>query len=58
MAIEVKELIIKGSVGQSDHPAAAAAPAQGNNNSVSSTEDMVNACVEKILEILKEKNER
>ena len=58
MAIEIKELIIKGSVGQSDHTAGMAAAQTGGNNNVSPNEELINSCVEKILQILKEKNER
>lgn len=55
--IEVRELIIKAIImqsgsgkGQSGTPA--------SNNSVSGNEDIIKACIEKVVEILKEKNER
>ena len=55
--IEIRELIIKAVVlqngsgkGDSGTPDSA--------NSVSAKEDLIKACVEKVIEILKEKNER
>lgn len=62
MAIEIRELIIKASV---SHGAAGAGTAAGadpsagsNNNGVAPGDELVSACVERILEILKEKHER
>jgi Family of unknown function (DUF5908) len=59
MPIEIKELIIKASVGAGGAGAGGGDQATStSNNSVSPSEELVNTCVEKILEILKEKNER
>ncbi|HYF32555.1 MAG TPA: DUF5908 family protein [Chitinophagaceae bacterium] len=66
MCIEIRELIIKASVSaggqQPGGPAApggaAAGQAGGDNNGVSGSEEMISTCIEKILEILREKNER
>jgi len=60
MPIEIKELIIKASVTAGGGAGGAGADqgvASGNNN-VSPTEELVNTCVERILEILKDKHER
>jgi hypothetical protein len=59
MAIEIKELIIKASVGAGGAGAGGGEQAGStSNNNLSPTEELVNTCVEKILEILKEKHER
>jgi uncharacterized protein DUF5908 len=55
--IEVRELLIKAIIVQSG----GTKPASGSsasNNSVSGNEDIIKACVDKVIEILKEKNER
>jgi len=58
MPIEIRELVIKATIvpegPSAEHPGAAA----GQNNGLSSAEELINTCVEKVLEILKEKNER
>ncbi len=58
MPIEVRELVIKATVVQEGTGGAVSAPSQNTNNNVSSREEIITACVEKILEILKEKNAR
>jgi len=61
MAIEIRELIIKASVshGAAGAGAAAGDPSAGSgNNGVAPGDELVAACVERILEILKEKHER
>jgi len=60
MAIEIRELIIKASVSHGAAGAGAAAdPSAGSsNNGVAPGDELVSACVERILEILKEKHER
>ncbi|MEP7251933.1 MAG: DUF5908 family protein [Ginsengibacter sp.] len=58
MPIEVRELIIKATVVQEGNTAAAAAPSSNTNNNVSANEEIITACVEKVLEILKEKDAR
>jgi hypothetical protein len=59
MALEVRELVIKAVV----VPEGAAGGAAGSggssgNNDASPNEELIKACVEKILDILKEKNGR
>jgi len=57
MPVEVRELVIKATVsGENNSQAAAQGNASGSNSAPG--EDMIKACVEKVLEILKEKNER
>jgi hypothetical protein len=58
MPIEIKELIIKTSVSASGGTEGSGQATSTANNNVSPSEEMVNTCVERILEILKEKNER
>ena len=58
MPIEVRELIIKATVVQDGTAGAISAPSSNSNNNVSSSEEIITACVEKILEILKEKDGR
>ncbi|HTE22906.1 DUF5908 family protein [Flavitalea sp.] len=57
MPIEIRELIIKATVVQDD-AAGGATPAGAENNSVSPNEEIVNICIQRIMEILKDKNER
>jgi hypothetical protein len=57
MPIEVRELVIKATVSQED-AGGEAAPADSSNNSVAPNEEIVNICIQRVLEILKEKNER
>jgi hypothetical protein len=56
MSLEIRELIIKATV-VPEGGANAGAAASGNGNAAPG-EEMINTCVEKILEILKEKNGR
>ena len=58
MPIEVRELVIKATVQQSGSAGSSGASASSNNNAVSGNQEIINLCVEKILEILKERNER
>jgi len=58
MPIEVRELIIKATVTQEGAGGATSAPSSNTNNNVSPSEEIITACVEKILEILKEKDAR
>lgn len=57
MTLEVRELIIRATVVQEQEGAGGGA-GSGSNNDVSPNEEMIVACVEKILEILKMKNDR
>jgi proline dehydrogenase len=55
MPIEVRELVIKAVVTQDSAGGASGDAPQANGNS---QEEIIQACVEKIMDILKEKNER
>ena len=60
MPIEVRELVIKATVlpkGSSSSEGGKTEHSQ-TNNSVSSQEEIVKACLERVLEILKDKHER
>jgi hypothetical protein len=59
MPIEIRELVIKATVDQS-HGATggASAPGKGSQSNSSPAEELIKECVEKVLAILKEKNER
>lgn len=57
MPLEVRELIIKATVTQDGSGAAAAAPTGGNNGN-STSEEQLKQTLEKILDTLKDKNER
>ena len=57
MPVEVRELIIKATVGQEP----ATGPSQstpGANNEMTPSQEIIQTCVEKVLEIIKEKLER
>ncbi len=57
MPVEIRELVIKATVEQNGAGASGAASSSAGSNS-SPGEDMIKTCVEKVLEILKDKNER
>jgi hypothetical protein len=56
MPIEIRELVIKATVTQEAGNERGGTPSSSNNGSPG--EDIIKICVEKVLEILKEKNER
>jgi len=59
MPIEIRELVIKATVDQSqDGTGGAVAPGKGVSSTSSPGEDLIKQCVEQVLAILKEKNER
>ncbi len=58
MPIEIRELVIKATVVQEGNTGATSAPSSNSNNNVSANEEIITVCVEKIMEILKEKNVR
>lgn len=58
MPIEVRELVIKATVAPEGTGGAVSVPSENTNNNVSANEEIITACVEKILEILKEKDAR
>lgn len=59
MPLEIRELIIKAGVGTGDGADSAAVPSAGEgSNSTDAQEQLVQQCIEKVLEILKEKLER
>jgi hypothetical protein len=57
MPIEVRELVIKATITQEDGSGPMAG-SSSSNNTVSDKEEIISICVEKILEILKDKGER
>lgn len=58
MPIEVRELVIKATITDDGNRNQVSAPSVNTNNNVSSNEEIITACVEKVLEILKEKDAR
>lgn len=56
MALEVRELVIKASVGTNG--AAQNSPAENSSSNLSNEHEIIKRCVEMVLEILKEKAER
>lgn len=57
MPLEIRELVIKASVGDAQGTPHADSTSSGGGGEQEQT-ILVNLCVEKVLEILKEKNER
>lgn len=55
MPIEVRELVIKAVVTQDNPNGQSAGSSRGSGGS---QEEIIQACVEKVMDILKEKNER
>jgi len=59
MPIEIRELVIKATVdGAQGSANGTNAPGKGTSSSHSPGEDLIKECVDKVLAILKEKNER
>jgi hypothetical protein len=58
MAIEVRVLEIKASVMQEGANGKLSQANSPTNNSVMPNEEIINSCIEKVLEILKDKHER
>jgi hypothetical protein len=59
MPIEIRELIIKATVVQESGAVGATQTGSGSgNNDASPNEELIKTCVEKVLEIIKEKNGR
>lgn len=59
MPIEIRELVIKATVDQSQGAGGGTgAPGKGSSSNSSPGEDLIKECVEKVLAILKDKNER
>lgn len=60
MPIEIRELVIKATVTPSggSQASGSANASSGDDNNVSSQEEIISVCVEKIMAILKEKHER
>ncbi|WP_214227662.1 DUF5908 family protein [Pedobacter sp. B4-66] len=57
MPIEIRELIIKATIVQDGNPASRNSNSV-QNNGVSPSEEVIKVCIEKVLEILKERDER
>lgn len=59
MPVEIRELVIRATISQDDKGGNSQQPSQGmEDNDVPSNEQLLNMCVEKVLEILKEKHGR
>jgi hypothetical protein len=56
--LEVRTIIIKATVVGEKDGESAGDGSEGSNNDVSPNEQLITSCVEKILEILKDKNDR
>lgn len=57
MPIEIRELVIKATIAQEQDTTAGSAATRATGNE-SPAEALVNTCVEKVLEIIKERNGR
>jgi hypothetical protein len=59
MPIEIRELVIKATVDQSQGSGSGTgATGKGSQSNSAAGEDLIKECVDKVLAILKEKNER
>lgn len=58
MPIEVRELVIKAIVEQESGGGVSGRTASSTDNSVSHDEEMIKICVEKVLEIIRQRDER
>ena len=57
MPVEIRELVIKAAVVQ-DKGEESRSPDTTSNNSLTPSQELINACIEKTIELLKDKNER
>ena len=57
MPIEIRELVIKATITQ-ESSSGGATGSGSSNNALSDKEEIINTCVERVLDILKEKTER
>ena len=57
MPVEIRELVIKAHVSQ-DKNEVAKSDDTTSNNTVTSSQELITACIEKIMEIQKDKKER
>ena len=58
MPIEIRELIIKATVTQDDNSVTSMSTQPSLDNGQSPNEQIINICIEKILDILKDKKDR
>ncbi|MBL7697822.1 MAG: hypothetical protein JNK79_06670 [Chitinophagaceae bacterium] len=58
MPIEIRELVIKATVVSDNSAEEPGQSGSSTNNSIAPSEELINMCVEKVLEILKDKHER
>jgi len=58
MSIEIRELVIKATLAQDDKSGPQPSATSQSSNASSNNEQLINTCVERILEILKSKNQR
>ena len=58
MPIEIRELVIKATLSQDNKSGAQPSANSDSSNAPKNNEELINTCVEKILEILKSKNQR
>jgi hypothetical protein len=58
MPIEIRELIIRATVSQNSSAAAQNTATSQSGNAATSNDQIISTCVEKVLEILKSKNQR
>jgi hypothetical protein len=56
--LEIRELVIRATIVPEGSGSQASPATSSHNNNVSPNEELINTCVEKILEIIKEKNGR
>jgi hypothetical protein len=58
MPIEIRELVIKATISQDSSAASQSTSTTPSANATSTNEHVINVCVEKVLEIIKLKNQR
>jgi len=58
MPIEIRELVIRATISQNNTASAQTNPSTQSANASSGNEQVINTCVEKVLEILRSKNQR
>jgi len=58
MPVEIRELIIKATISQNSTAGAQSTATTQSGNATTGNEQVINICVEKVLEILRTKNNR
>lgn len=58
MPVEVRELVIKATITPDENPVGGTSSSTVGSNGADPNEEMIKVCVEKVLQLIRDKNER